>query len=456
MARFQNLSHDMNEEISELSKKAKSSTIIDSSWYQKFDVKRGLRDANGKGVVCGLTEISEINKYSIDEKGNYLNNDGQLFYRGYPIKDLVNGCGNEKGFGFEEIAYLLLFGELPSKEKYAKFMDIITELCSLPTSFVRDIIMKAPSNNMMNLLARGVLALYSYDDKADLISVKNVVRQILQLTAQMPLLGVYSYKVHRYYNENTSLIIHRPKDEYCIAQNILHLLRDDHEFSTLEAKILDLCLILHAEHGGGNNSTFTTHVVSSSGTDTYSTIAASLGSLKGPRHGGANIKVVQMMDDLKASIRTPNDKEIEDYLAKLLDKKVFDKAGLIYGIGHAIYADSDPRAEIIKGFVEKLAVEKGREEELQIYKTVERVAPGVVASKKNVLKGVSANVDFFSGFVYTMLDIPRELFTPLFAISRITGWGAHRIEELSNEGKIIRPAYESVAPRKNFVSMENR
>lgn len=331
-------------------------------------------------------------------------------------------------------------------------------ICELfPPSFVRDIIMQAPSKDMMNALSRGVLTLYAYDDKADDVSLPNVLRQCLQLIAQFPLLSVYGYQAFKYYHENDSFIVHAPKPELSTAENILHMLRNDSQYTELEARILDIALILHAEHGGGNNSTFTTHVVTSSGTDTYSTVAASLGALKGPKHGGANIKVTQMFEDMKKNIKNWNDdKEIEQYLSDLLNKKAFDKSGLIYGMGHAVYSLSDPRANVFKSFVESLSKEKGREDEFNLYSRVERLAPQVIASERKMYKGVSANVDFYSGFVYSMLDLPMELYTPMFAIARIAGWSAHRIEELVNPGKIIRPAYKSIAPHKEYVPLDSR
>lgn len=438
----------------EICKKNKS---INPELYAQYDVKRGLRDINGKGVLAGLTEIGEIHAYDTLSDGSSKPCDGKLYYHGYDVEDLIKGFIRDKRFGFEEVTYLLLFGELPNKNELDIFTKTLSHMRTIPPSFVRDIIMQAPSKDMMNALSRGVLTLYAYDDKADDVSLPNVLRQCLQLIAQFPLLSVYGYQAFKYYHENDSFIVHAPKPELSTAENILHMLRNDSQYTELEARILDIALILHAEHGGGNNSTFTTHVVTSSGTDTYSTVAASLGALKGPKHGGANIKVTQMFEDMKKNIKNWNDdKEIEQYLSDLLNKKAFDKSGLIYGMGHAVYSLSDPRANVFKSFVESLSKEKGREDEFNLYSRVERLAPQVIASERKMYKGVSANVDFYSGFVYSMLDLPMELYTPMFAIARIAGWSAHRIEELVNPGKIIRPAYKSIAPHKEYVPLDSR
>lgn len=370
---------------------------------------------------------------------------------------MVRGFIQEKRFGFEETTYLLLFGGLPTRSQLAEFTSLISTYRSLPTSFVRDIIMKAPSRDMMNTLARSVLTLYSYDEKADDISVPNVLRQCLQLIALFPMLSVYGYQAYKHYHEGKSLYIHQPLPELSTAENILRILRPDKKYSPLEAQVLDLALVLHAEHGGGNNSTFTTHVVTSSGTDTYSAVAAAIGSLKGPRHGGANIKVVQMFEAMKRELSDWNDEEeVADYLRRLLRKEAFDHAGLIYGMGHAVYSLSDPRADILRSFVGRLAAEKGKGEEYALYSMVERLAPKVIGEERKIYKGVSANVDFYSGFVYSMLNLPTELFTPIFAVSRISGWSAHRIEELCNTGKIIRPAYISVHPRAPYIPLQER
>lgn len=430
---------------------------IPSELYIEHKVNRGLRDLNGRGVLTGLTEVSEIiSKEVID--GEEVPCRGRLSYRGYSIESLVDGFINDGRFGFEEIIYLLLFGNLPSREQLDEFCQVLGEYRSLPESFVRDIIMKAPSNDMMNSLARSVLTLYSYDNNPDDTSIPNVLRQCIQLISMFPMLSVYSYQAYNYYIKNSkSFFIHEPDPKLSTAENLLHMLRIDSKYTPLEAKILDMALVLHAEHGGGNNSTFTTHVVSSSGTDTYSAIAAALGSLKGPKHGGANIKVCAMLDDIKKNVKDWEDSdEISAYLQKILHKEAFDKSGLVYGIGHAIYSVSDPRAEVFRGFVAKLSEEKGMQAEYKLYSQIEKLAPQLIAKERKMYKGVSANIDFYSGFVYEMLRLPKELYTPLFAVSRITGWSAHRIEELINAGKIIRPAYMNVKPRRDYVSLEDR
>lgn len=447
---------EITPELLALSRLSQKNSLIDPSLYAKYEVKRGLRDINGKGVLAGLTEISEIVSYIIEDN-EMIPCEGRLYYRGYPIQDLVGGFIKNNRYGFEEIAYLLLFGELPNEEHLSIFRHIIGEFRSLPTHFVRDIIMKAPSKDMMNTLARCVLTLYAYDDRADDTSIENVVRQCLQLIGLFPLFSVYGYHAYNHYHDGASLIIHPPKPELSTAEHILYLLRPDGQYTDLEAKVLDLAMVLHMEHGGGNNSTFTTHVVSSSGTDTYSAIASALGSLKGPKHGGANVKVVKMFEDLKKNVADWNDDgQLRDYLCKLLDKEAFDHSGLIYGMGHAVYSLSDPRSEIFKGFVASLAREKHREEELALYTNVERLAKEVIFEKRKIYKGVSANIDFYSGFVYSMLDLPTELFTPMFASSRIVGWSAHRLEELANGGKIIRPAYKSISPKQEYVELSKR
>lgn len=430
---------------------------INPELYIKHSVNRGLRDLNGKGVLTGLTEISEIqSKQLID--GKEVPCEGLLFYRGYNVKEIVADMAKRGRYGFEETIYILLFGRLPDKNQLEEFKSVLVNYRELPVSFVRDFIMKAPSGDIMNCLARCVLALYSYDEKPDDTTIGNVLRQCILLISLFPQLAVYGFQAYNYYVKgNSSFFIHEPKPEYSTAENILYMLRLDGQFTPLEAELLDLALILHAEHGGGNNSTFTTHVVTSSGTDTYSAIAAALGSLKGPRHGGANIKVRHMFKDIKNGVKDwNNDEEIKAYLMKLLNKEAFDKSGLIYGMGHAVYSLSDPRAEVFKGFVEQLAVEKGLEDEYRLYANVERLAPDVIAEKRKIYKGVSANVDFYSGFVYEMLGIPEELYTPIFAIARIAGWSAHRLEEILNSGKIIRPAYMNVQDRREYVPSEER
>ncbi|MDE6398721.1 MAG: citrate synthase, partial [Clostridiales bacterium] len=395
--------------IVKLSELAEESTVIDNTFYYKYDVKRGLRDRQGKGVLAGLTDISEVVGKRTNAQGESEPCAGVLRYRGIDIKDIVHGFTSENRYGFEETAYLLLFGALPDKKELREFKQLLGGLRSLPISFVRDVIMKAPAADMMNGLSRSVLTLYSYDEQADDISIANVLRQCLQLIAQFPLISVYSYQVYKYYHEEGSLIIHTPQKDLSTAENMLHLMRADGKYTALEAKILDMMLVLHAEHGGGNNSTFTTHVVSSSGSDTYSTVAAALGSLKGPRHGGANIKVVKMFEDMKANLPNRSDGAVRDYLMKLLNKEAFDKSGLIYGIGHAVYSQSDPRAEIIKSYVEKLADAKGKSEDCELYEKIERLAPEVINENRTMYKGVSANVDFYSGFVNSMLGIPTCL-----------------------------------------------
>lgn len=447
---------ETNNQILDLATKCCKNSVIDTSLYNKYEVKRGLRDLNGKGVLAGLTEISEIRSYTIVDR-DMIPCEGKLFYHGIDVEDLVAGFLKDDRFGFEETTYLLLFGELPNKSQLNEFKSLLGSYRTLPTKFVRDIIMKAPSKDMMNTLARSVLTLYSYDEKANDTSIPNVLRQCLQLIALFPHISVYGYQAYKHYHDGNSLFIHMPQPELSTAENILYTLRENKQYSKLEAKILDIALVLHAEHGGGNNSTFTTHVVTSSGTDTYSAIAAALGSLKGPKHGGANIKVVQMFDDMKKNINDIKDEdEVANYLQKLLRKEAFDKAGLIYGMGHAVYSLSDPRANIFKKFVKDLSKEKNRLEEFELYSMVERLAPKIIAKERKIYKGVSANVDFYSGFVYRMLDLPEELYTPIFAISRISGWSAHRIEELINMGKIIRPAYKSVAKHSNYIALNDR
>lgn len=442
--------------IKNLSKLAEESSFIDPELYIKYEVKKGLRDINGRGVLAGLTEIGEVHSYIIDNV-EMIPQPGKLYYRGIDVDDIVEGFINEGRHGFEEATYLLLFGSLPNKLELLSFSTLLSDLRSLPKSFVRDIILKAPSRNVMNMLSRSVLALYSYDGTADEITITNVLRQSLELIARLPLVAVYSYHAYAHYHEGESLYIHSPKSNYSTAENILHMLRPDSSFTETEARLLDLALVLHAEHGGGNNSTFTTHVVTSTGTDTYSAISAALGSLKGPRHGGANIKVVQMFEDLKNHVNNWEDEgEIRDYLIKLLNKEAFDKTGLIYGMGHAVYSISDPRAEILRSHCKTLAIEKDLEDEFELYFRIERLAKEVISEERKIYKGVSANVDFYSGFVYRMLKLPVQLVTPIFAMARISGWSAHRIEELVNKGKVIRPAYKSIVKRKDYVKLEER
>ena len=447
---------DITPEILRLAKKSEEAGIIDSELYTRYDVKRGLRDINGKGILAGLTHISDVRATEIKD-GVSVPAHGKLFYRGYNVQDLINGFTKDDRFGFEETAYLLLFGELPNSTELAEFRKLLGSYRSLPTSFVRDIIMKAPSKDMMNTLARSVLTLYSYDDRADDTSLPNVLRQCMQLISLFPMLSIYGYQAYSHYHDGNSLFIHQPIPELSTAENILHILRPDSSYTPLEAKILDIALVLHMEHGGGNNSSFTTHVVTSSLTDTYSTIAAAIGSLKGPRHGGANIKVVKMFEEMKREIHDWEDEEeVSCYLKKLLHKEAFDHAGLIYGVGHAIYSKSDPRAVAFKSFVQKLSEEKGLQKEFALYSLVEKLAPEVISAERQMYKGVSINVDFYSGFVYHMLGLPMELYTPIFAIARIVGWSAHRLEELANNGKIIRPAYKPVGEDREYVDLSNR
>lgn len=447
---------EITPDIVRLASMAQKADIIDTELFTKYDVKRGLRDLNGKGVLAGLTHISDVRATQMKD-GVSVPAHGRLFYRGYDVKDLVTGFTQNNRFGFEEVTYLLLFDKLPNEEELQNFRNMLAGYRTLPTSFVRDIIMKAPSIDMMNTLARSVLTLYSYDDRADDVSLPNVLRQCLQLISLFPLLSIYGYQAYCHYHDGKSLYIHQPDPSLSAAENILHILRPDSSYTPLEAKLLDIALVLHMEHGGGNNSSFTTHVVTSSLTDTYSVIAAAIGSLKGPRHGGANIKVVQMFEEMKKEIKDWEDEdEVKVYLQRLLHKEAFDHAGLIYGVGHAIYSKSDPRAVILKSFAEKLSVEKSLEKEFALYSLVEKLAPVVISGERQMYKGVSVNVDFYSGFVYNMLGLPMELYTPIFAMARISGWSAHRMEELANNGKIIRPAYKSICIDKEYIDMEDR
>lgn len=448
--------YEITPEILHMAELSQKAATINPELFTKYDVKRGLRDVNGKGVLVGLTEISDVNATKIVD-GKTVPAPGELYYRGYNVKDIIRGLSEASHFGFEESTYLLLFGKLPSQEELDSFCSQLAKYRTLPTGFVRDIIMKAPSQDMMNALARSVLTLYAYDDHADDISIPNVLRQCLGLISLFPLFSVYGYQAYRHYHDGASLFIHKPEPNLSTAETILHILRSDSKYTPLEAKLLDIALILHMEHGGGNNSTFTTHLISSSGTDTYSVIAASLGSLKGPKHGGANIKVVRMFDDMKKHVHDWKDEdEISAYLTALLHKEAFDHAGLIYGMGHAVYSLSDPRAELFRTFVERLSKEKGREEEFALYSAVERLAPQIIAKERKIYKGVSPNVDFFSGFAYSMLNLPIELYTPIFAIARISGWSAHRLEELSYNGKIMRPAYKNVQEHRAYIPMNQR
>ncbi len=443
-------------EIQKLALLSEKASVIDPELYTKYDVKRGLRDNNGKGVLTGLTNISDVRATEIID-GKTVPAHGKLLYRGYDVRDLVIGFTKEGRFGYEEVAYLLLFNKLPTAGELAEFTEMLSNYRSLPTHFVRDIIMKAPSKDMMNTLARSVLTLYSYDDHADDTSLPNVLRQCLELISLFPLLSIYGYQAYNHYHNGDSLYVHAPRPELSTAENILHILRPDSSYTPLEAKLLDIALVLHMEHGGGNNSSFTTHVVTSSMTDTYSVIAAAIGSLKGPRHGGANLKVVKMFDTMMEEIKDWTDEdEVGNYLRRLLHKDAFDHAGLIYGVGHAIYSKSDPRAEIFRGFVQSLSEEKGLEKEFALYSLVERLAPKIIAEERQMYKGVSINVDFYSGFAYKMLNLPTELYTPIFAIARIVGWSAHRMEELATCGKIIRPAYKTLCTEQDYIDMADR
>ena len=447
---------EVTPEIVRLAEMSREAGVIDTALFTKYDVKRGLRDLNGKGVLAGLTNISDVRATKMVD-GQSVPAEGRLFYRGYEVKDLIDGFSRDGRFGFEEVTYLLLFDKLPNKKELEEFEKLLIYYRSLPTSFVRDIIMKAPSKDMMNTLARSILTLYAYDEAADDVTLPNVLRQCLQLISLCPLLSIYGYQAYSHYHDGQSFFIHQPLTEGSMAENILHILRPDSSYTPLEAKLLDICMILHMEHGGGNNSTFTTHVVTSSLTDTYSVMAAAIGSLKGPRHGGANIKVIKMFEDMKKEVKDWTDEdEVSNYLDRLLNKQAFDKAGLIYGVGHAVYSISDPRAVVLKKFVERLSVEKGLHKEFELYNLVERLAPKIIAGERKMYKGVSVNVDFYSGFVYKMLGLPMELYTPIFAIARMSGWAAHRLEELANNGKIIRPAYKSICEERAYVDLKDR
>lgn len=428
---------------------------IDPNLYIEYDVKRGLRDSAGKGVLTGLTEISDVNAYDL-VNGRKIPAEGSLYYQGYNIYDLVNGLEGHK-FGFEGTIYLLLFGQLPSEKELEMFKEVMAQFETLSGRFVRDVVMKASNADIMNSMQRCILTLYTYDSRPEDISAENVLRQSIELIAKLPLIAVYSYHSYRHFRKDETLFIRNPQKGLSLAENILLMLRPDSSYTELEAKVLDIALMLHAEHGGGNNSTFTTHVVTSSGTDTYSSVAASIGSLKGPRHGGANLKVQDMFADIKAHVKNWTDEaEVEAYLCRILNKEAFDHSGLIYGMGHAVYTLSDPREVILKKFARKLAEEKGMMEEFALYELVERLGSRLVMEQRKMFKNVCANVDFYSGFVYTMLGIPKELFTPIFAIARIPGWSAHRLEEILNAGKIIRPAYKYVGHHKEFVVMSDR
>jgi len=440
----------------QLSSTAEKNSYIDPQLYEKYNAKRGLRNKDGSGVLVGLTEIGEVHAYIMDE-GEKVPLEGRLYYRGIEINDLVKGFQEEGRHGFEETCFLLLFGKLPNAEQLECFQQLMRGSRALPDGFTEDMILKAPSRDIMNKLARSVLACYSYDEEAEDNSVANVLRQSIELIACFPTMAAYAYQARAHYYGDESLYIHKPVEDLTPSQNFLHMIRSDNVYSELEADILDLALILHAEHGGGNNSAFTVHVVTSTDTDTYSVIAAAIGSLKGSKHGGANIKVINMMEDVKANVRRwDNEKEVEDYLVKIARKEAFDRSGLIYGVGHAVYTISDPRTVLLKEMAEKLSREKGVEEEYQLYNTIEKIAPQVIAEERKVSPVMPVNVDFYSGFVYSMLNIPEELFTPLFAVSRIAGWSAHRIEEIVSGGRVIRPAYKNVMPKSGYTPLEQR
>lgn len=455
MPETQEILFNITPQIQELAKLCDSANAIDRNLYEEYEVKRGLRDLNGKGVLAGLTNVSDICAKKLVD-GVEVPCEGNLYYRGYNIKDLVNGFLEADHFGFEEISYLLLFGSLPTAKQLEAFTKTMVDRRTLPANFVRDVIMKAPSRDMMVNISRAILQLYSYDAKADETDTANVLRQCMNLISQFPMLMVYSYLAY-HYRQGEDLYIYAPFKNLSTAENILMMLREDRKYTALEAQILDMALVLHMDHGGGNNSTFTTHVVTSSGTDTYTTIAAAMASLKGPKHGGANIKVTTMFEDMKAHLTDWEDEEqISEYLVALLEKRAFDQKGLIYGMGHAVYSVSDPRADIFKSFVGQLAKEKGREKEYALYQRVERLAPKIIGERRKIYKGVNANIDFYSGLVYSMLNLPKELYTPIFAAARIVGWSAHRLEELKNVDKIIRPAYKPLAPYKDYIKMEDR
>ncbi|MFP4363776.1 MAG: citrate/2-methylcitrate synthase [Spirochaetia bacterium] len=435
-----------------IEKKSKIPTWL----YEKYNVKRGLRNIDGTGVLVGLTEIGEVHGYILDE-GEKVPRKGRLLYRGININEIVDGFQRDRRFGFEETTYLLLFSELPTKQYLIEYAQALGEKRSLPDNFTEDMILKAPSPNIMNKLARAVLALYSYDEDPEALTIRNILRQSVEIIARFPILVAYAYQAKRHYYEGDSLFLHAPDPDLSTAENFLQMIRPDKKYTALEAEMLDLAFVLHAEHGGGNNSAFSIHVVSSSNTDTYSAIAAAIGSLKGGKHGGANIKVMEMMEDIKENVSDwANEDEVRDYLKKILKKKAFDKSGLIYGLGHAVYTLSDPRAVLMKQKAATLARAAGSENEYNLYTIIERVAPDVFREVKKTDKPICVNVDFYSGFVYRMLNIPKELYTPLFAIARVSSWCAHRIEELVSGGKIIRPAYKSVKSRRPYVELGKR
>ncbi len=440
----------------EMVQTAENNCYIDPQLHERFNTKRGLRNSDGTGVLVGLTAIGDVHSYIVDEHEK-IPVEGRLYYRGIEINDLVKGFQKEKRHGFDEVCYLLLFGQLPNVDQLNYFKQMVYESRTLPEGFIEDMILKAPSRDIMNQLARSVLTCYSYDDNADDTSVSNVLRQSIELIARLPTLAAYGFQAKEYFFNNNSLYIHKPRQDLTPAENFLHMIRPDNHYSELEANILDLNLILHAEHGGGNNSAFTTHVVSSTDTDTYSTIAAAIGALKGPKHGGANIKVIEMMNDIKENVKNwDNEREIEDYLVKILRKEAFDRKGLLYGIGHAVYTLSDPRELLLKEKAGELSQEKNMQEEYGLYELVEKLAPQVLAEVKKITKPIAVNVDFYSGFVYKMLNIPPDLYTPIFAMARIAGWSAHRIEEIISGGKVIRPAYKNISKKNSYIPLTER
>jgi len=442
--------------LDDLTRISIDSGTIDPRLYQKYNVKRGLRNADGTGVLVGLTSIGDVHGYIVDENEK-VPVEGRLRFRGIELDEIVRGFQAEKRHGFHEVAYLLLFGHLPTRDQLGHFSEMLDACRDLPEGFTENMILKAPSADIMNKLARSVLACYSYDSNPDDIGIRNVLRQCIEMIARFPTMAAYGYQAKRHYYDNKSLYIHKPQAGLSTAENFLHMVRPDSAYTPLEAEVLDLSLVLHAEHGGGNNSAFALHVVTSSDTDTYSAIAAAVGALKGPKHGGANIRVADMFDDIKSNVKDwKDDDEVSDYLSKILRKETFDRKGLIYGIGHAVYTLSDPRAVILRDKAEELASEKSLVDEYKLYRAVERCAPRVIAENKQQVRPLTANVDFYSGFVYSMLNIPRELYTPIFAVSRIAGWSAHRIEEIISGGKIIRPAYKSVLERAHYVPINKR
>lgn len=446
---------DIMEYVQKQSVLCEKNDSISKNLYSEYGVKKGLRDEKGQGVLTGLTNISQIKSFEYKD-GQKIPCDGELLYRGYDVKQLVQGAIGKR-FIFEEGAYLLLFGELPNDKQLEEFKAELAECMEFPTNFTRDVIMKAPSSDIMNSMTRSILTLASYDPKKDNLEIPNVLRQCMQLISTFPMMAVYGYHAYNHYENDSSMYIHRPSKDLSIAENFLRMLRPDMQYTELEARVLDIALLLHMEHGGGNNSTFTTRVVTSSGSDTYSAIAAAMSSLKGKKHGGANLMVMNMMDDIRSHVNDYHDEEeIAAYLQKILNKEAFDGKGLIYGMGHAVYSLSDPREKVFKKFVEQLAKEKGRDDDMVLYNNIEKIAPELIAKQRQIFKGVSPNVDFYSGFVYDMLGIPRELYTPLFAIARIAGWSAHRLEELVTTDKIIRPAYKSLVSKKDYVSRDER